>query len=671
MQNISFTVSHQFWNRLPGGRKGAVLALDGILVVVAMWAAFALRHNEFWPSGIGLEGDPSGIERVWWLFLAAPLSAVLIFRWLGLYDKRPHFNIALFNEICLATGLEALVLMWMAAVVVRLDGIPRSVFAIYWLMSLGLLLASRLAWARLSPAHVRISAWPQPIMIYGAGPAGAELARSIQKDGRYVVKAFVDDECRLHQGARQDLKVYSFNELPKLIDQYGVTQVWLAIPAASEGRRQEVKEFLEQFPIEVKIDAKSRSLPSWPTFAPEEINAVRAVLDTGKVNYWTGQQCREFEQAFANCCGAKYAVAVANGTVALESALRAIGVRSGDEVVVTPRTFIASASAVVMCDARPIFADVDPVSQNITADSISAVLSPRTKAIITVHLAGWPCDMEPILDLAAEKGLKVIEDCAQAHGAVYKGRPVGSLGDVAAFSFCQDKIMTTGGEGGMVTTNDPDIWEKAWSFKDHGKSYDSVYHRSHPQGFRWLHESFGTNWRMTEMQAAIGLVQLSKLPYWHKRRRENARLLTERFKNIPALRIVEPPDYIEHAYYKYYAFVRPERLRPDWDRDRIMTAVNAEGVPCFTGSCPEIYLEKAFEAHGLGPAGRLPVARELGETSLMFLVHPTLSAADMEDTCNAVEKIFRAATREEVFAKEPGGIAAGLPARGIQSYTGL
>jgi dTDP-4-amino-4,6-dideoxygalactose transaminase len=297
-----------------------------------------------------------------------------------------------------------------------------------------------------------------------------------------------------------------------------------------------------------------------------------------------------------------------------------------------------------MRGATPVMADVDPVSQNVTVETLRAVLTPKTRAVIAVHLAGWPCDMDPIMAFALEHGLKVIEDCAQCHGATYKGRPVGSLGDAAAFSFCQDKIMTTGGEGGMLTTNDPELWARAWAFKDHGKSYDAVYHRPHPPGFRWLHESFGTNWRLTEMQSAIGRVQLQRLPVWIEHRRRYAGLLTECFTALPALRVTAPPPEIGHAYYKYYAFVRPELLKEGWDRDRIMAAINAEGIPCFSGSCSEIYREKAFEKERMAQLRRLPVARQLGETSLMFLVHPTLSELDMRDTCAAVEKVIRAAT---------------------------
>lgn len=378
----------------------------------------------------------------------------------------------------------------------------------------------------------------------------------------------------------------------------------------------------------------------WPSFTEEEADAVKQTLLSNKVNYWTGTEGREFEKEFAAYSGCKHAIALANGTVALELALEALGIKPGDEVITTCYTFIASASAIVMRGAIPVLADIDPDTLNITAETIRAVITPKTKAIIAVHLVGNPCDMDPIMELAREFDLKVIEDCAQAHGATYKGRPVGTLGDAAAFSFCQDKIMTTGGEGGMLTTNDKGVWERAWAYKDHGKSYDAVYNSEHPPGFRWLHESFGTNWRMTEMQAAIGRIQLRRLPEWKATRQANAAILTEAFKEIPALRVLEPTAEFNHAYYKYYVFVRPEKLKADWDRDRIMNAIVAEGVPCFSGICPEIYMEKAFRNAGLQPPERLQSARQCGEASLLFLVHPTLDKTSIDDTVIAVKKVM-------------------------------
>jgi dTDP-4-amino-4,6-dideoxygalactose transaminase len=387
-----------------------------------------------------------------------------------------------------------------------------------------------------------------------------------------------------------------------------------------------------------------KPLPSWPFFGTEEIEVASAVLASGRVNYWTGEEGRQFEREYAAFVGKKFAIALANGTVALELALRSLVIGSGDEVIVPSRTFIATASCAVMCGAIPVVADVDAVSGNLTAETIGPLISPRTQAIIVVHLAGWPCDMDPIVELARKQGIHVIEDCAQAHGATYKGRAVGSIGVVGAFSFCQDKILSTGGEGGLITTDDERLWNAAWSFKDHGKSFDALYRREHPIGFRWLHESFGTNWRLTEMQSAIGRVLLRKLPQSVQLRRRNAAVLDQEFSKIPALRVVKPGTAFGHAYYKYYVYLRPELLRDGWNRGRIMAAIEAEGVPCSTGGCCEIYRERAFP-QSLRPSSRLPNAAQLAENSLMFPVHPTLSTDDMYTMASAVEKVMSVATR--------------------------
>ena len=383
----------------------------------------------------------------------------------------------------------------------------------------------------------------------------------------------------------------------------------------------------------------------WPRFTEQEIAAVGEVLRSNKVNYWTGSEGREFEREFAAWVGTQHAVAVANGTVALDLALIGLGIGAGDEVVVTSRTFLASVSSIVNVGATPVFADVDRDSQNITPETVRAVLTPRTRAIVCVHLAGWPCDMAGFRALADEFGLKLIEDCAQAHGARYHGVSVGALGDVAAWSFCQDKIMTTGGEGGMVTLNDEALWRRIWSYKDHGKSWEAVYERQHPPGFRWLHESFGTNWRLTEMQSAIGRIQLARMAEWHATRSAYAAQILATCRAFPALRVPTVPEGIEHAWYKCYAFVEPAALAPGWDRDRLMNAISARGVPCYSGSCSEVYLEKAFDGTSFRPAQRLPVARELGETSLMFLVHPTLTPAEIDQTCEAIAAVMREASR--------------------------
>ncbi len=392
----------------------------------------------------------------------------------------------------------------------------------------------------------------------------------------------------------------------------------------------------------------------WPSFTSEEVDAVKDVLLSNRVNYWTGTEAREFEKEFAAWCGVRYAVALANGTVALDVALKAMGIGVGDEVVVTPRTFIASISCVVNAGATPVFADVESDSGNISAQTIMRVITPRTKAVICVHLGGWPCDMDPIMQLAKQHGLKVIEDCAQANGACYKGRSVGSIGHVGAWSFCQDKIISTGGEGGMVTTNDEMLWRSMWSYKDHGKSYEAVYERNHPPGFRWLHESFGTNWRMLEIQAVIGRIQLKRLSAWSAQRHKNAARLREALSpfsrengilRIPKVKCSDcqgvcADTYCSHAYYKFYAYVRVENLAPDWSRNRIIQEINDAGVPCYQGSCSEVYLEKAFDNTQWRPSKRLPMAKELGETSLMWLVHPTLTDAEMAETCEVTARVL-------------------------------
>ena len=396
----------------------------------------------------------------------------------------------------------------------------------------------------------------------------------------------------------------------------------------------------------------------WPSFTTEEADAVRAVVMSSQVNYWTGTECRDFEKEFAAWCGTLYAVALSNGTLALDLALKALGIGPGDEVVVTPRTFIASVSCVVNAGATPVFADVEPDSGSISAATIAKVLTPRTKAVICVHLAGWPCDMDPIMALADSHGFKVIEDCAQAHGAKYKGRAVGAIGHVGAWSFCQDKIMSTGGEGGMVTTNDEALWRAMWSYKDHGKSYEAVYERQHVPGFRWLHESFGTNWRMIEMQAAIGRIQLRRMADWTTRRTANAEAIWAACRPHAAVRVplfacdrircdADCPERsgCAHAHYKCYVYVQTSQLAAGWTRDRIVEAINAQGVPCYQGSCSEVYLEKAFENTGWRPVERLPVARELGENSLMFLVHPTLTDAEAAKTCLVVSDVLKQSCR--------------------------
>ncbi|MDB4115489.1 DegT/DnrJ/EryC1/StrS aminotransferase family protein [Planktomarina sp.] len=383
----------------------------------------------------------------------------------------------------------------------------------------------------------------------------------------------------------------------------------------------------------------------WPSFDEDEVLAVSNVLKSNKVNYWTGRECRDFEKEFADWSGCKYAVAVTNGTVALDLAFKALRIGAGDEVIVTSRTFLASVSSVVNSGAVPIFADVDRNTQNVTADTIQAVITSNTRAIVCVHLAGWPCDMDSIMALAVEHDLYVIEDCAQAHGAKYKGLSVGSIGHIGCWSFCQDKIMTTGGEGGMMTMQDKELWKRSWSFKDHGKNWEAVYELEHPPGFRWLHDSFGTNWRMLEMQAVIGRIQLKRMPLWHETRLQYANQIWKTAKQLPGIRVPEfkcdscdgscSAGFCAHAAYKCYVFVESGEAM----RDLIMAEISARGVPCYSGSCSEVYREKAFDKTGWRPKQRLPIAKDLGETSLMFLCHPTLTQDEIDLTCRVLRDV--------------------------------
>ncbi|MDC1418146.1 DegT/DnrJ/EryC1/StrS aminotransferase family protein [Candidatus Thioglobus sp.] len=387
------------------------------------------------------------------------------------------------------------------------------------------------------------------------------------------------------------------------------------------------------------------NLNTWPCFSQAEVDAVSKVLLSNKVNYWTGEEGKKFETEFASWCDAKYSVALSNGTIALEIALKALDIGPGDEVIVTPRSFIASVSCVISVGARPVFADVDLNSGNINADSIKGLITQKTKAIICVHLAGFPCEMDEIMSLSIKNNIYVIEDCAQSHGAKYKGKPVGSIGHIGCWSFCQDKIMTTGGEGGMIATNNESLWRKIWSMKDHGKTIQSVYEKKHPPGYRWLHDSFGSNFRMTEMQATIGRIQLKRIAGWTNKRSQNANTILDILKKHDSLiRIPKVKNIFEHAWYKLNVYVKVDGLAINWNRDRISEEINKMGIPCYSGSCSEIYLEKAFD-DCFRPNKRLKNAKELGSTTLMFLVHPNLSKIDVKNICSSIDLVLKKATK--------------------------
>ena len=386
-------------------------------------------------------------------------------------------------------------------------------------------------------------------------------------------------------------------------------------------------------------------IPSWPYYEKDEITKAISVLNSGKVNYWTGVETKNFEKEFAKLISTEYALALSNGSLALSCAYLSLNFKKKDEIITSPRTFIATSSSAVLLGLKPIFADVDINSGCITAETIEPHINKNTKAISVVHISGWPADMQEICELANKYKLLIIEDCSQAHGAeiLFKNKfqPVGSFGDIATWSFCQDKIISTGGEGGMITTNDLEIYKKVWSFKDHGKNFNSLnISNRRSVGYQWIHDNLGSNFRLTEFQSAIGRLQIKKLSTWNKLRTRNALILFEILKNINGLRIPLPPKEKKHAWYKFNCYLNLSFLKNDWSRDRIIYEIIQKGYPAFHGGCSEIYLEKCFKDLGLSLEKSLPNAKELGETNLMFLVHPNISLDEMTRYAECVYSII-------------------------------
>jgi dTDP-4-amino-4,6-dideoxygalactose transaminase len=298
---------------------------------------------------------------------------------------------------------------------------------------------------------------------------------------------------------------------------------------------------------------------------------------------------------------------------------------------------------------KPVFADVDFESGCISCETIEPLITKKTKAISVVHLGGWPADMQMIIDMARSYNIKVIEDCSQAHGAKIKTelgfKSVGSFGDIGTWSFCQDKIITTGGEGGMVTTSDEKIWDFIWSYKDHGKDFQEVHRKDHPPGYRWLHKNFGTNYRLTEMQSAIGRYQLKLLPEWNKKRASNAANIITKISSIPCIRIPNIPENLNHGWYKLHCYLDETHIKDGWDRNKIIKEINSLGFPALQGSCSEIYMEKCFKNNNIYPKEILKNAKILGRTSLMFLIHPTITEVQIDKYSEAIYKVLKRACK--------------------------
>ena len=341
-----------------------------------------------------------------------------------------------------------------------------------------------------------------------------------------------------------------------------------------------------------------------PQIGEEEKKAVLEVLDSGMIAQ--GPRVKAFEEAFAAMCGVKHAIATTSGTTALHVSLLAAGIEEGDEVITTPFTFIASANSILYTGARPVFVDIDPVTFNLDPSLIEAVITPRTKAILPVHLYGFSCDMDPIMDIAKKHRLLVIEDACQSHGAIYKGKRVGSFG-IGAFSLYPTKNMTSA-EGGMITTNDPVIDEKCRVIRQHGMRR------------RYYHDELGFNFRMTDVHAAIGLEQLKKLDNWNEQRRTNAHYLSAHLQGVIVPRDEEG---YEHVYHQYTVRIH------DGKRDLLRTFLQENGV----GS--EVYYpvpvhKQSFYMDELGYQVTLPEAELAALEVLSLPVHPALSHSDLE-----------------------------------------
>ncbi len=339
-------------------------------------------------------------------------------------------------------------------------------------------------------------------------------------------------------------------------------------------------------------------LPGWPAFDESTVSAVSEVLRSGKVNYWTGPKGMQFEEAFAAWTGTKFAISTSNGTSALHTALAGLGIGPGDEVIVPSYTFIATSFSVLQAGAIPRFADVNREDHCLSVASAAALINERTKAIMPVHLYGNVTDMDPIRELARQHGLAVIEDNAQAFGGAYKGTKTGALGDIAACSFCQNKTFTTGGEGGMVTTNDEEVAWRCRSFRDHGYNVqERLRLLEMEQKLPYIHNMLGWNYRMTEMQSAIGLCELERIDTWNlPRRRRNAHILIEALKEVPQV-LHLPVDTSERQNGWFVFPITLDIEHMTCDINTFLEALGAEGAPCWNVFWPQCHTERAFTEH--------------------------------------------------------------------------
>lgn len=387
-----------------------------------------------------------------------------------------------------------------------------------------------------------------------------------------------------------------------------------------------------------------KSKTTWPAYTEEEIEAVVRVMRSGKLNQWTGEEVLLFQSEFAQWLGVRHAVALANGTVALELALRALGIGPGDEVIVTSRTFYASASCVASLGATVVFCDVDRCSGNMSAKTVLPLITSKTRAIVAVHIGGLACEMEQIQAIAKAHHLHLIEDCAQAHGATYNGQRIGTFGDIACWSFCNEKIMTTLGEGGMLSTNSSELFNFVNSYKDHGKNFEKLKEKGPAFGYKYVHDTLGTNLRMTEVQAAVGRVQLKSLEGFVRQRNLNAQLLSTYLEGFGFLRepkhSAKTPKNSINSYYRYYLLLDDDYVKRVRSRDEVGQLVNKMGGTCFAGSCSELYLEGAFHGVSIYPQVRFSNASKYAQDSLAFLVHPNLTEEELVQNAKVLSQVL-------------------------------
>lgn len=361
----------------------------------------------------------------------------------------------------------------------------------------------------------------------------------------------------------------------------------------------------DQLAIHGGTPAVRDSLPHWPAFDEPAIRGVEAVLRSGKVNYWTGRKGMEFEKRFAQWQGSRFAISTTNGTAALHVGLTALGVGPGDEVIVPSYTFIASSFSIVQAGAIPRFADVNLDDHCLSVESAERLVNERTKAIMPVHLYGNVCDMDQIHAFAERHKLFVIEDNAEAFGGSYQGQKTGTLGDMSACSFCQNKTFTTGGEGGMVTTDDEELAWLARSFRDHGYDVkDRLNLLELEQKLSYIHNMVGWNYRMTEMQSAIGLAELDRMDDWNMpRRRRNAKIIMDPLRDLPQIKFL-PVDTPERQNGFYVMAFSLDIENMNCDIGQFVAATGAEGAPCWRVFWPQCHTERAFrDQNAFGRSG--------------------------------------------------------------------